>query len=68
MGLDHAKGNIGNDLEARVIEPAMSKVKKFQVIIYFYMDVLLYWCMCLISSYVHFSPFRFAIEVEITIF
>lgn len=42
MGLDLAKGTIRNNLEAGVIEPAMSKVKIIQVMIMKHTSALVY--------------------------
>lgn len=42
MGLDLAKGTIRNNLEAGVIEPAMSKVKIIQVMIMKHVNTLVY--------------------------
>lgn len=68
MGLDLIKGAVRNNLEAGVIEPAMSKVKIIQVE-FVHANVLIIGCV--ITSFwfvfVNFSAVQFATEAAITI-
>lgn len=69
MGLDLVKGTVRNNLEAGVIEPAMSKVKIIQVeIVYAAAFILIWYSICnVVSEQFSFSVKQFATEAAITI-
>lgn len=70
MGLDLLKGTVRNNLEAGVIEPAMSKVKIIQVLVssmYFTHQWIVITELCLICFSIKSSLPQFATEAAITI-
>ncbi len=71
MGLDLLKGTVRNNLEAGVIEPAMSKVKIIQVNVIKHTNAvtitIIYFWNVLLKLFPEFSTWQFATEAAITI-